>query len=206
MMTSVENNNKGWMDRFVSSPSAMATILIALVGQAAFSIVYQIVNNEQQAAQIELGKVAITTLRSEIVNLQTPLSSIVLKLESRVSAIESDHKNMEARMTASDAATTARVDAIDRSGTRGLDALVTTTKRNSDQLDRLAERAIMQDKKLNEFELRSITQIQSQLDQFKLIIQRVEEQQGRIIQALDSMYATQTEMLRSIPKPPAKRQ
>ncbi len=67
----------GWLINLIDS-LATPTVVIAVVGQAVFSIVFQIRNNEQQGAQIEANQVALATLRNEMVNLHGIMNNVLL--------------------------------------------------------------------------------------------------------------------------------
>lgn len=178
--------------------SAAATILVALVGQAAFSIVFQIRNNEQQSAAIEANKVAVMTLRNEIVNLQTPLSTLVLRMDGRLSAVEAEYKNMDQRLTANDAGTNARIDNIDKNGTRAMELVTANQTRVFAQLDRLGERMNTTDTRVNEVQSRGVLVLQNQVDLIRQDIKRLDEQQSRILQVLDNQYNTLNEFIRQL--------
>lgn len=147
----------------VFSGSAIATILIALVGQSILSIVYQIVNNEQQAAQITANLVAVKNLESNVYNLSTPLSNRVFKLEDRFEAAERRHDELGKR-----------VDQIDTAGTRALGLVTANQQRVMGQLDRLGERQIMMDRKLGDIDSKSITTMQNRVEAMEQNIKRIE--------------------------------
>lgn len=175
-----DDDKRGIVERTLSNPSAIATILIAVLGQAIFSVMFQISNNEQQAARIEANAAGLTEFKAAVNNLQTPLSGHVIKLESEVidirKAIEEIGK---------------RINTVDNAGTRALALVASNQQREIAQIDRLAERIIMQDRKLVELEAKMASpQVQVQLDALK-------EQQMRIIQALDNNYNLLNEHLRN---------
>ena len=175
------------------SGSGLATILVALIGQAVVSIVFQIKNNEQQAALIEANRVAVETLSHQIVNLQTPLSSMVLRMDGRLSGLEVELKNLDARLTASDSTISGRIETIDRGGTRGLEIVSSAQQRALSQLDRQSER---------------MNNLEGRLGDMLLIrqdIKRLDEQQARIIQVLDNQYNMLNDMARQLKLPPIQK-
>ena len=92
-----DEDRRSGVNKFLSGGGLVAVIMF-LVGQATFSIVYQIINNEQQQAAIIANQVQLKTLRDEIANMQTPLSSVVLRLEARVVATEIETKRLDSAM------------------------------------------------------------------------------------------------------------
>lgn len=179
-MTENGDGRRGFLERILSNPGAIATILVAVLGQAIFSIMLQITNNEQQEAKIMANASSLSEFKAAVNNLQTPLSGHVIKIESEMidlrKALEEIGK---------------RIDTVDNAGTRGLGLVAANQQREITQVDRLAERLIMQDRKLVELEARLANpQMQVQLDALK-------EQQMRIIQALDNQYNLINEHLRN---------
>lgn len=175
-----DDDKRGIIERTLSNPSAIATILIAVLGQAIFSVMFQISNNEQQGAMIAANATALADFKAAVNNLQTPLSGHVIKLESEVIDVRKALDEIGKR-----------IDTVDNAGTRALSLVAANQQREISQVDRLGERLIMQDRKLVELEAKqSSPQIQVQLDALK-------EQQLRIIQALDANYNLINEHLRN---------
>ena len=186
---------KTWLEKMLTG-SAAATILVALVGQAVFSIVFQIRNNEQQTALIEANKVSIATLRNEIVNLQTPLSTLVLRMDGRLSALEADSKNTAVRLDHSDALQSARVDNIDKNGTRALDVVSANQQRMVTAIDRLEARLSSVDTRVTDVQGKGVLVLQNQVDLIRSDIKRIDEQQQRILSTLDQQYTTLNEFIK----------
>jgi hypothetical protein len=118
-------------------------ILIALVGNAVFSIIFQIKNNEQQDAAIHANATEIHSFENNVINLQTPLSAMVVRLETRLISLE-------ARLNTSEA----RVETIDKNGTRAMESVLSTQQRMLQASDRFADRLLLVDQRLNELQLR----------------------------------------------------
>jgi hypothetical protein len=186
---------KTLFEKFFSG-SSLATILVALIGQATFSIVYQIKNNEQQAASIEKVAIAQTTLRNEIVNLQTPLSMMVLKMEGRLAGLEAEQKMMIVRMEQADAALHTRIEAIDRGGTRALEVVVENQKRVLATLDRMQERMNQTDARVNDVQGRGVLVLQNNIDNLARDIKRLDELQVQLAKAFDAQTATLQELVK----------
>lgn len=83
-MTDVEAVSKGVFNRLVENPAALVALVLAIAGQAIFSIYFQVVNNEQQQAQIIANVQSIKDVRDQIYSMQTPLAARVIKLEDRM--------------------------------------------------------------------------------------------------------------------------
>lgn len=179
-----------WADRLTSG-GTIVSILIALIGQAVFSIVWQIRNNEQQEAKIQANMVAINTLRSEIVNLQTPLSAMVLKMEGRVGALEMQYPHMEKLLSSQDEKMGARLEAIDKGGTRELTAVIASITRLSAQTDRNSDRITATEK--------GITDLQSQITIANTVVANINIRLDKIVQVLDSAYDKLNELIRNTP-------
>lgn len=176
------DKSRGFVERLLSNPGALATLVVAVLGQALFSIVFQVINNEQQEARIAANAQALSDFRSQVQNLQTPLSQHVFKLEDAIidirRAFDTDSK---------------RLDAVDSSGTRALAIVSANQQRVMSQVDRLGDRLIMQDKLLAELSNKSAVispLFQQKLDEITRNISRLEDQQRRIIEALDNLYST----------------
>ena len=74
----------GYVHRFISNPTVIATILIAIFGQVTASIYFQITNNERQEQAINRNSEQLKELRETIFSQQTPLAQRVIKLEDRI--------------------------------------------------------------------------------------------------------------------------
>ena len=83
-MTDVGAVSKGIFGKLVENPAALVTLVLAIAGQAIFSIYFQVVNNEQQQAQIIANVQSIKDMRDQIYSMQTPLAARVIKLEDRM--------------------------------------------------------------------------------------------------------------------------
>lgn len=149
---------KTWLEKLLSG-SSMATILVALVGQALFSIILQVKNNEQQTAAIEANRAAIHNLEYNITNLQTPLSALVLKMEGRVSAneaaaklVDSQYQELFKRIENNSLLLSSRIDIIDK-GTRALELISSNQQRVIITLDRLGEKVNLLEGRVNELRI-----------------------------------------------------
>lgn len=136
------NAHRTWLETLLTGPSVIA-ILIALVGNAVFSIIFQIKNNEQQDAAIHANATEIHSFENNVINLQTPLSAMVVRLETRLISLE-------ARLNTSEA----RVETIDKNGTRAMESVLSTQQRMLQASDRFADRLLLVDQRLNELQLR----------------------------------------------------
>lgn len=183
------------VNKFLSGGGLVAVIMF-LVGQATFSIVYQIINNEQQQAAIIANQVQLKTLRDEIANMQTPLSSVVLRLEARVVATEIETKRLDSAMMNASTALNARLDGMDRTGTRGLENTTSAVTRLSVAIDRNGDRLAILDKRIGDVENRSVIQLQGQLELIRENIKRIDDQLTRTVQALDATYNSLQDHLR----------
>lgn len=83
-MTDVGAVSKGIFGKLVENPAALVALVLAIAGQAIFSIYFQVVNNEQQQAQIIANVQSIKDMRDQIYSMQTPLAARVIKLEDRM--------------------------------------------------------------------------------------------------------------------------
>ena len=158
----IDEDRRSGVNKFLSGGGLVAIIMF-LVGQATFSIVYQIINNEQQQAAILANQVQLKTLRDEIANMQTPLSQVVLRLEARVTANEIEQKRLDSVVANTITAIHTRIDSIDRSGTRGLENTVAAVSRVVTATDRNSDRILALDKRIGDVENRSVIQLQGQL-------------------------------------------
>lgn len=187
-------DDRTWIERFVS-PGVIATILIAVMGQTGVSIIYQVINNEQQEAKIKANTDEAKYLREQVFTMQTPLSQKFIKLEDQVVALRNSHDELGKRL-----------DQIDTAGTRALSLVTANQQRVMSQVDRLGDRLIMQDKVVSEIGSKTtniVPVFQTKLDEMTRNISRIEEQQRRIIEALDNLYSTVSKIppvLRSDPK------
>lgn len=169
----------GFFERLISNPGAIAAILAAIAGQAVFSIIFQITNNEQQEARITANAQALTDFKSAVNNLQTPLSGHVIKIEGEIIDIRKAIDEFAKRM-----------DTVDVAGTRALALVAANQQRETTQVDRLAERIIMQDRKVTELEGKVTNPVmQARIEEVNRNVGRLEDQQRRIIQALDNLYS-----------------
>lgn len=178
-MTEEPDDERGFIERIFANPGAVATILIAVIGQAIFSIVLQVSNNEQQESKIRANTVALAEFKSSVNNLQTPLSGHVIKLESELIDIRKAIDEINKRL-----------DTVDNAGTRALSLVAANQNRETAQVDRLAERIIMQDRKVSELENKIVSPT--------IQLEALKEQQLRILQALDNTYNILQEHLRSV--------
>jgi hypothetical protein len=199
-----DNNNKSMsprdtplIEKFLSS-SVVATILIALMGQAAVSVLYQVINNEQQAANIKTNEVMISNLKHEIYNLQTPLSVIVVRMEARIATTENDIKRLVENTHSTDTLLSTRIDQMDRVGTRALEATAAALQRVTMTQDRVVTRIEGLDKRVGDFENRTVLQLQGQLDMIRENIKRIDEQLLRTVQSLDATYNMLQDHLRQM--------
>ena len=136
------NGKKPFLERFFSTPQVVATIGMALLGQAIFSVVFQVRNNEQQAAALAANNTAIRDLRDVVYGMNTPLAQRVGKIEDRTEANTEIYRE-----------TLRRLESIDSGGTR------------------IAQGSL------------------AQFEAVKVNISRIEDQQRRIIEALDNLYS-----------------
>lgn len=169
--------------RFFTNPTAIVSLLLAIFGQALASIYFQIINNEKQDAAINANMESVKTLREMIYSQQTPLAQRVIKLEDKVEV-----------STVLLAELRKNLDTIDVMGSRGLGTLNTNQQRLMAQMDRFGERLLMQDKKLGE------------VDENKRSIVRIEDQQLRIIEALDNLYSEVSKIPPALRAPKSKKQ
>ncbi len=159
---------QSWVTKVFTGP-ALATILVALIGQAAFSIVYQIVNNEQQNAALLRNETAIKDLKDSINDMRTPLSIRVFKLEDNLT-------NVVMQNAASHLEMNKRIDQMDTIGTRALAIVSNNQLRVMSQLDRLAERIMLTDKRIGEADVApTLIKLQAQIDVMSQNIKRIEE-------------------------------
>jgi len=162
-MTATNGNppRKTWLEQLLSG-SAIATILVALIGQAMLSVVYQIINNEQQAASIH-----------EIVTAQRNFEHAVKdKFEDLVRRYDENNRRLEQ---------------IDTVGTRALSLVNANQQRVMTQLDRFSERMIMLDKKIGDTDLSSIVKVQGLVDLIAANVKRLDEQQTRMSSIIEEM-------------------
>lgn len=173
---------RGFIDRLLNNPGALATLVIAVLGQALFSIIFQVINNEQQEARIAANAQSLIDFKAQVNNLQTPLSQHVFKLEDLA---------LDLRKALDELAK--RLDTVDVAGTRALSLVSANQQRVMSQVDRLGDRLIMQDKVIAETNSKSAVispLFQQKLDEITRNISRLEDQQRRIIEALDNLYST----------------
>lgn len=175
------DKSRGFIERLLSNPGALATLVIAVLGQALFSIIFQIINNEQQEARLNANAQALSDFKSQVNNLQTPLSQHVFKVEDAVLDIRKAIDEVGKRL-----------DTVDTAGTRALGLVSANQQRVMSQVDRLGERIIMADKKITEVEGKSAASapiLQIKIEELARNITRLEDQQRRIIEALDNLYS-----------------
>lgn len=177
-MTEEPDGERGFIERIFANPGAVATILIAVIGQAVFSIVLQVSNNEQQESKIAANAVALAEFKAAVNNLQTPLSGHVIRLESELIDIRKAIDEVGKRLYS-----------VDNAGTRALGLVAANQNRETAQIDRLAERIIMQDRKVTELETKIVAP--------SIQLEALKEQQLRILQALDNAYNLLQEHLRN---------
>lgn len=176
------NERRGFVERLLSNPGALATLVVAVLGQALFSVIFQVINNEQQEARIASNAQALSDFKSQVQNLQTPLSQHVFKLEDSVIDLRKANDEVGKRL-----------DTVDMAGTRALALVSANQQRVMSQVDRLSDRLIMQDKVIAEMNSKSAVispLFQQKLDEITRNISRLEDQQRRIIEALDNLYST----------------
>lgn len=176
------SERRGFLERLISNPGALATLVIAIFGQALFSIIFQVINNEQQEARIAANAQALSDFKNQVTNLQTPLSQHVFKLEDAAIDIRKAVDEVGKRL-----------DTVDTAGTRALSLVSANQQRVMSQVDRLGERIIMADKKIVEVEGKATAAgpvMQVKLEELARNISRLDEQQRRIIEALDNLYST----------------
>lgn len=175
------DKSRGFVERLLSNPGALATLVVAVLGQALFSIVFQVINNEQQEARIAANAQALSDFKTSVNNLQTPLSQHVFKLEDAAIDIRKAVDEVGKRL-----------DTVDTAGTRALALVSANQQRVMSQVDRLGERIIMADKKIVEVEGKATAAapvLQIKLEELARNISRLDEQQRRIIEALDNLYS-----------------
>lgn len=193
MIVPADDDPRGFIERIFSNPSAMATLLVAVVGQGMISIVLQIVNNEQQEAKIAANATALTDFKTAIFQMQTPLSQRVFKVEDRIEEVRRAHEDQAKR-----------IDQIDTAGTRALALVTANQQRVMAQIDRLGDRLLMQDKAIADFKGHDPSPVfQAKLEEMNRNSARLEDQQRRIIEALDNLYSQVSKIppaLRANPK------
>lgn len=171
----------------------MATLLVAVVGQGIISIILQIVNNEQQEARITANATALTDFKAAINQMQTPLSQRVFKVEDRIEEVRRAHEDQAKR-----------IDQIDTAGTRALALVTANQQRVMAQVDRLGDRLLMQDKAIADFKGHDPSPVfQVKFEEMSRNLVRLEDQQRRIIEALDNLYSQVSKIppaLRANPK------
>lgn len=193
----MEEDRRTFIERVFSNPGAIATILLAVVGQTVVSIAFQIINNEQQEAKITANALALSEFKSAVNNLQTPLSNHVFKLEEAITDIRKVAEDLSKRL-----------DVVDTAGTRALSLVVANQQRVMSQLDRFGERLLMQDRELVELKSKAGNPVLSvKLEELGRNETRLEEQQRRIIEALDNLYSQVSKIPPALrAEPPRKRQ
>lgn len=170
---------RGFIEKIFSNPGAIATVVVAVLGQAIFSIIFQVINNEQQAAQIALAGAELANFKNQVNNMQTPLSAHVFKVEEGILDLRKAYDEHIKRL-----------DALDSSGTRALALVSSNQQRVMSQVDRLGDRLLMQDRKLGELEAKSTNPVlQAKIEEIGRNEARLEDQQRRIIEALDNLYS-----------------
>lgn len=175
----MEEDHRNFVERVFSNPGAIATIFVAVIGQAIFSVVLQIINNEQQEAKIAANALALSEFKSAVNNLQTPLSNHVFKIEEAIIDIRKSDDDVAKRL-----------DVVDTAGTRALSLVAANQQRVMSQLDRFGERLLMQDRKLTELESKAGNPLlQAKMEELGRNETRLEDQQRRIIEALDNLYS-----------------
>ena len=189
----VENDVKqSFIERFVTSPPAIATLLMAIFGQAMFSIYFQVVNNEQQAAGILANAGAVKELREAIYSMQTPLAQRVIKMEDK------NDETLKSQIEL-----TKRIDTIDIGGSRGLQIVISNQQRVMTQIDHISTQLSNDERKISEVENKVNSLFNVRMEEVNRTTARLEDQQKRIIEALDNLYSEVSKIppvLRANPK------
>ena len=172
----VSNHSMRWFNA-----PAVVTIIIAVVGQMFASVWWA----ASESARITATEEALKRLENNVVSLNTPLSVRVITLEKRVEDGIRDNTEQNKR-----------IEAMDQQGTRALALISSNQQRGLAQLDRIAERVLLQDKRLGDIEGQMLYKIQSQIDGVTENIKRVEEAARQIKSIVDAQSSAMNEYFR----------